>query len=93
MNDDNLFPEGVVIFFRLMTADGNLARSVLPRARQVIVGSRLHDAHEDDYVVADAEGRPLGYFPRDFVSAILPLETVGPGVQPDVNNPSQAPRH
>lgn len=73
MNDNDVFPNGVVIFFRLMGADGNLARSVLPLARRVMVGSRMHDAHEDDYVVADETGLPLGYFPRDFVSAILPL--------------------
>ena len=92
MNDNNLFPEGVVIFFRMMTADNNMARSVHPRARGVIIGSRAHDAHDDDYVVIDGEGKPLGYYPRDFVSAILPLETVGPGV-PDANNPQNQPRH
>jgi hypothetical protein len=91
MNDnENPFPEGVVIFFRMMTTDNNMARSIHPRARQVIIGSRTHSAHDDDYVVADAEGRPLGYYPRDFVSAILPLETVGPG---NADNPQKPAHH
>ena len=91
MNDNNLFPNGVVIFFRMMTSDNNMARSVHPAARQVMIGSRMHDAHEDDYVVADEEGKPLGYYPRDFVSAILPLEIVGQ--VPDANNPPRPSQH
>jgi len=91
MNDNNLFPAGVVVFFRMMTTDNNMARSVHTNGRQVLIGGRTYDAHEDDYIVADAEGRPLGYYPRDFVSAILPLETVGPNA--NVSNPQSTSQH
>lgn len=91
MNDNNVFPFGVVVFFRMGTNDG-LARSVLPHARQVIIGSRAHDAHDDDYVVADHDGRPLGYYPRDFVAAILPIDPPA-GAQINVDNPAQSARN
>ena len=74
------FPQGVVVFFRQMTAEGNLARSVHPNGRTVTIGRyREVEAHESDYVVLDGDGNMLGCYPRDFVSAILPLETTGPG--------------
>lgn len=82
------FPTGLVVFFRLMGTDGKLARSVIPKGRTVRMNSMI--AHEDDYVVTDAEGEFLGCYPRDFVSAILPLETTGPA---DADNTPQPARH
>ena len=68
-----IFPSGVVIFFRVLNPDNTMARSVHPTGRGVVCGSQF-DAHPDDYVVVNALDRPLGWYPRDFVSAILPLE-------------------
>jgi hypothetical protein len=80
------FPQGVVVFFRQMTPDNSFARSVHPRGRKVVMNSRTMEAHEDDYIVLDAEDNFLGAYPRDYVAAILPLETTGPGTAPDARN-------
>jgi hypothetical protein len=92
--DSGNFPAGIVVFFRLMTADGSLARSVHPAGRAVLIGrGSSYEAHPEDYSVLDGNGRILGCFPRDFVSAILPIDTVGPGAQPDANSPPKVPHH
>jgi hypothetical protein len=86
---NSVFPAGVVVFFRLQTPDGMLARSVHPKGRDVRI-DRGRDAHPDDYVITDEYDNFLAAFPRDFVAAILPIETTGPGA-PDANNPPKPP--
>jgi len=73
-----MFEAGVVIFFRQMASDNNLARSILPAARSVEL--RSHHAHPEDYVVVDQNREIIGVFPRDYVAAIMPIVTEGPGV-------------
>jgi hypothetical protein len=88
------FPQGVVIFFRQLTSDGSLARSVHPSAREVMIGRHAGlDSHPEDYTILDGNARILGTFPRDYVAAILPLETTGPGVTPNADDRSEASRH
>jgi hypothetical protein len=82
--DEQAFPTGVVVFFRIMTTDNNLARSVHPTGRNIKIGGR--EAHDDDYIVIDEQGHFLGCYPREFVSAILPLDTTGPG---NADNPKK----
>lgn len=69
------FPTGVVIFFRAIMPDGNLARAVHPRGRSVDMASPLI-GHDDDYIVLDEHNTFLGCYPREFIAAILPLEIV-----------------
>jgi hypothetical protein len=78
------FPAGLVVFFRVLDTTGNqLARSFHLTGRNVETRSEI--SFIDDYIVKDAEGTILGIYPRDFVSAILPIVTEGPGAQ-DANN-------
>lgn len=69
------FPSGVIVFFRLVV-EGQLARSIHPTGRSV--SYCLEHYNDDDYIVFDGAGKFLAAFPRDFVAAILPLETTGP---------------
>jgi hypothetical protein len=79
------FPAGVVVFFRILDTTANqLARSYHPTGRHVVIQADTH--HPEDYVILDAEGELLGVYPRDFVSAILPIITVGPGEQKNASN-------
>jgi len=71
-----MFEAGVVLFFRHMAPDGQLARAIIPNGRMVAIND--DGTHSDDYVVYDAKNEPLGFFPRDWIAAILPLETTGP---------------
>lgn len=87
---ESSFPNGVVVFFRLMAEGQNFARSVHPRGRYIKIGGM--DQHEDDYVVLDIEQNFLGCYPREFVAAILPLEITGPGTA-DVGNQSSLAQH
>lgn len=88
------FPQGLVVFFRIFDGTANqLARSVHPNARHLTL--RQQNAYPDDYVVLDIEGRILGIYPRDFVSAILPI-VMGPahadnqeGQPPNIQTPTQ----
>ena len=75
------FPSGLVVFFRVPAEDNKtLARSIHKDARTICIGkySGHSFVHDDDYVVLGEDDRFLGCYPREFVSAILPLATVGP---------------
>jgi hypothetical protein len=79
------FPQGVCVFFRIMSPEGGqLARSVHPTARNIVL--RDDNQHPDDYILVDENDVFVALFPRDFVSAIMPLQTEGPG---DVGNQSK----
>ena len=82
------FPHGLIVFFRAMSSDNNLARSVIPRARRIEPGSY----NQDDYVIFDEDHRLLGIYPREFVSAILPIENTGTGPIHADNSPN-LPQH
>lgn len=86
---DGSFPVGAAIFFRFLGSDGMLIRSVHPKGRYVQIGN-VGGAHEEDYVVLDENRDFLAAFPRDFVAAILPLETTGPGTT-DASNQQKPP--
>lgn len=75
------FPSGIVVFFRTLAPDGNLARSVHSTARSVEL-----EACSLDYLLRDTDEKVVGIFPRDWVSAILPLQTVGPSYASDTPN-------
>ena len=77
------FETGVVVFFRLLGQDNNLARSVHPDGRSVALD--LPQWPAEDYIILDAAGEFLGAYPRDWVACILPLQTTGPA---DVANQS-----
>lgn len=80
---DTAFPSGVKIYFRAFSPrDGEPACTVLPHARQIEL---VDTSHGIDYNVTNTEGKFLGSFPREYVAAILPLETVGPGAASDAN--------
>jgi hypothetical protein len=78
------FPSGVVIFFRIMTPDAQLARGVHLEGRSVLIGAS--DYHHNDYVVVDEKGAFLACYPREFVAAIMPLKTEG---EPDASYKSR----
>jgi hypothetical protein len=69
-------------------SDDNFARSIHLTGRQVEIRG---DSFPDDYIVVDADGILLGIYPRDFVSAILPIITTGPGEQNAGNISEPAP--
>jgi hypothetical protein len=76
--------QGVVVFFRVMTADGSLARAIHTTGRDI----QFSHMNDDDYIIVDEEGHYLAMYPRGFVAAIMPLQTVGPGEPPsNANNP------
>lgn len=82
------FETGVVIFFRQMVPPDQLARSVHPTGRDIEVSRE-----SGDYLVLDEDRGLLGIYPKDYVAAILPLLTTGPGAdasdqQTRYNNPS-----
>lgn len=91
------YPQGLIVFFRTppIPPNGQLANSVLPNARAVMLGrsANFEGAHEDDYVVIGSQGQLLGTFPREFVATILPINTIGPGAEADVNNPPARAQH
>jgi hypothetical protein len=75
------FETGVVVFFRVLGPDNNLARSVHPEGRDVAM--KYRGSYPEDYTIIDGEGNLLGIYPRDWVACILPLITVGPGNAPN----------
>jgi hypothetical protein len=90
MTGDSPFPEGLIVYFRVMdTTNNQLARSYHLTGRQVMINHK-EDAYPDDYVIFDENDKLLGLYPRDFVSAILPIITVGPGAA-DADNSEITP--
>lgn len=73
----NPFETGVVIFFRCFDERNlQLARSVHLDGRSVEI--RSETGHPEDYIVLDKNDKIVGIYPRDWVAAIMPLQTVGP---------------
>lgn len=82
---DTSFPSGLKIYFRAFSPrDGEPACYVIPSARQVEL---VDTDHGVDYNITDTQGKFLGSFPREYVAAIIPLETVGPGAGTNANQP------
>lgn len=67
-----MFPNGIIIFFRLLDANNNLACSVHPTGRDL----RYPDhpkGHGGFWEVLDEHGKVLGLFEPDFVAAVVPM--------------------
>ena len=85
------FPSGLIVFFRVMDSGTNqLARSYHLTGRVVEINKP--DGPPDDYIVKDENYKILGIYPRDFVSAILPIITTGPGAT-NVDSSEEQPPH
>lgn len=65
-----MFPHGLVVYFRMMSSNDQVACSVLEKGRSI----RIDRAANTPFIVvlADDESE-IGLFSEDFISAILPL--------------------
>lgn len=75
-----MFPSGLVVYFRLLVANNQLASSIHPDARDVQI------ERENYLKITDKFGNGLGYYERDFIACILPLKTVGPASNENPSN-------
>lgn len=73
----NKFPSGIAVYFRMMAANNQLAVSVHLEGRDVLWDSE--DIPPGYFKIVDANGAFLGAYDQEFVAAILPLATQGPG--------------
>lgn len=68
-------PSGIVVYFRIIASDNQLACSVHLDGRSFLCASELNDSV---FIICDEAGETIGMYERSFVAAILPLATRGP---------------
>ena len=65
-------PAGLVVYFRMMADNNQLACSAHPNGRSVEVVDR-------SVSILNESNEVIGLYERDFIATILPIATVGPG--------------
>ena len=71
----NPFAAGLVVYFRMLDTSNRLVASPHLDGRNIV----LNPDYQGYLTITDASGALIGIYAEDWVSCILPLQTVGPG--------------